>query len=72
MPPTAATVGSSPATLVQTPPSPRFVGLTADPPHHSTSSDTSTEELSTALLGVVQQIISAAIREQVQHYPRLM
>ncbi|KAL0434459.1 UNVERIFIED_CONTAM: hypothetical protein Slati_2780200 [Sesamum latifolium] len=37
----------------------------ADPPRRSTSSDTSTEELSPVLLGVIQQIVSAAIREQV-------
>ncbi|KAL0448296.1 UNVERIFIED_CONTAM: hypothetical protein Slati_1386000 [Sesamum latifolium] len=37
----------------------------ADPPRHSTSSDTSAEEISLALLGAIQQIVSAAIREQV-------
>ncbi|KAL0445239.1 UNVERIFIED_CONTAM: hypothetical protein Slati_2246600 [Sesamum latifolium] len=37
----------------------------ADPPRHSTSSDTSAEEISPALLGAIQQIVSAAIQEQV-------
>ncbi|KAL0292719.1 UNVERIFIED_CONTAM: hypothetical protein Sradi_6977600 [Sesamum radiatum] len=54
MPPTTATVGSSPAMLVQTPPLPRVVCLTADPPHCSINSDTFIEELSTVLLGAVQ------------------
>ncbi|KAL0289218.1 UNVERIFIED_CONTAM: hypothetical protein Sangu_2623000 [Sesamum angustifolium] len=54
MPPTTSTVGCSPSTLVQTPPLPRVVSLTADPPHLNNNSDTSTEELSTALFGVVQ------------------
>ncbi|KAL0427696.1 UNVERIFIED_CONTAM: hypothetical protein Slati_2944400 [Sesamum latifolium] len=35
-------------------------------PRHSTSSDTSTEETSPALLGAIQQIVSAATREQVE------
>ncbi|KAL0360883.1 UNVERIFIED_CONTAM: hypothetical protein Sradi_3772800 [Sesamum radiatum] len=37
----------------------------ADPPRRSTSSDTSAEQISPALLGAIQQIVSAAIREQV-------
>ncbi|KAL0416427.1 UNVERIFIED_CONTAM: hypothetical protein Slati_3474600 [Sesamum latifolium] len=37
----------------------------ADPARHNTSSDTSAEEISPALLGAIQQIVSAAIREQV-------
>ncbi|KAL0405975.1 UNVERIFIED_CONTAM: hypothetical protein Slati_3911400, partial [Sesamum latifolium] len=35
-----------------------------DPPRQSTSSDTSTEELSPALLGAIQHIVTAAIGEQ--------
>ncbi|KAL0434616.1 UNVERIFIED_CONTAM: hypothetical protein Sradi_0169500 [Sesamum radiatum] len=35
------------------------------PPRRSTSSDTSAEEISPALLGAIQQIVSAAVREQV-------
>ncbi|KAL0448636.1 UNVERIFIED_CONTAM: hypothetical protein Slati_1420000 [Sesamum latifolium] len=37
----------------------------ADPPRRSTSSDTSAEEISPALLGAIQKIVSAAIRQQV-------
>ncbi|KAL0339388.1 UNVERIFIED_CONTAM: hypothetical protein Sangu_1460900 [Sesamum angustifolium] len=65
MPPITTVEGSTPTTLVQTPPPPRVVGPTIDPPRRSGSSDTSTEELSPALLGAIQQIVSAAIREQV-------
>ncbi|KAL0343682.1 UNVERIFIED_CONTAM: hypothetical protein Sangu_1255600 [Sesamum angustifolium] len=65
MPPTIVIGGSTRSMLVQTPPPPRVVGLTTDPPHRSTSSDTSTEELSPALLGAIQQIVSAATQEQV-------
>ncbi|KAL0411595.1 UNVERIFIED_CONTAM: hypothetical protein Slati_3749200 [Sesamum latifolium] len=64
MPPAPANEGSAPAPLAPMPPPPRVVGLVVDPPRHSTSSDTSMEELSPALLGAIQQIISAAIREQ--------
>ncbi|KAL0434144.1 UNVERIFIED_CONTAM: hypothetical protein Slati_2748700 [Sesamum latifolium] len=47
-------------------PSPSTVrGPVADPPRRSTSSDTSTEELSPALLGDIQQLVTAAILEQV-------
>ncbi|KAL0440574.1 UNVERIFIED_CONTAM: hypothetical protein Slati_2540400 [Sesamum latifolium] len=61
MPSTPASGGSIPAILAQTPPPPRVVGPVADPPRRSTSLDTFTEELSPALLGTIQQIISAAI-----------
>ncbi|KAL0420377.1 UNVERIFIED_CONTAM: hypothetical protein Slati_3060600, partial [Sesamum latifolium] len=44
---------------------PRVVGPMADPPRRSTSSNTSAEEISPALLGAIQQIVSAAVREQV-------
>ncbi|KAL0308884.1 UNVERIFIED_CONTAM: hypothetical protein Sradi_5830700 [Sesamum radiatum] len=37
----------------------------ADPPRRRTFSDTSTEQVSPALLQAIQQIVSAAIREQV-------
>ncbi|KAL0444478.1 UNVERIFIED_CONTAM: hypothetical protein Slati_2170500 [Sesamum latifolium] len=62
MPPTPTLAGSTLATLVQT--APRVVASVADPPRHSTSSDTSMEEISPALLGAIQQIVSIAIREQ--------
>ncbi|KAL0451716.1 UNVERIFIED_CONTAM: hypothetical protein Slati_1149700 [Sesamum latifolium] len=39
------------------------MGPAADPPRRSTSSDTFTEELSSALLGAIQQIVAAALRE---------
>ncbi|KAL0288152.1 UNVERIFIED_CONTAM: hypothetical protein Sradi_7104800 [Sesamum radiatum] len=45
-------------------PPPRAISLVADPPRRSTSSDTSTDELSSALMGAIQRIVSAAIREQ--------
>ncbi|KAL0434520.1 UNVERIFIED_CONTAM: hypothetical protein Slati_2786300 [Sesamum latifolium] len=47
-------------------PSPsRDTGPIADPPCRSTSSDTSTEKLSPALLGAIQHIVAAALREHV-------
>ncbi|KAL0445713.1 UNVERIFIED_CONTAM: hypothetical protein Slati_1699200 [Sesamum latifolium] len=57
----------------QAPPPPRVAGPAADPPRRSTSLDTSTEELSPALLGAIQQIVSAALREHVSKtgYPRV-
>ncbi|KAL0417248.1 UNVERIFIED_CONTAM: hypothetical protein Slati_3556700 [Sesamum latifolium] len=65
-PPTSTVVGSTPATLAQTTsPQPRVVGPIADPPRRSNSSDTSAEEISPALLGAIQQIVSAVIWEQV-------
>ncbi|KAL0394668.1 UNVERIFIED_CONTAM: hypothetical protein Slati_4433000 [Sesamum latifolium] len=65
MPPTSASGGSTPAASARRILPPGVVGPVADPPRCSTSSDTSTEELSPALLGVIHQIVSAAIREQV-------
>ncbi|KAL0446739.1 UNVERIFIED_CONTAM: hypothetical protein Slati_1801800 [Sesamum latifolium] len=65
MPPTSASGGSTPATLAPTKLPPRVVGPVADPSRRSTSLDTSTEELSPALLGAIHHIVSAAIREQV-------
>ncbi|KAL0408343.1 UNVERIFIED_CONTAM: hypothetical protein Sradi_1768700 [Sesamum radiatum] len=56
---TAARRGSVP-----TPPPPGVVGPVTDPPRRSTSSNTSTDELSLAILGAIQRIVSAAIREQ--------
>ncbi|KAL0294399.1 UNVERIFIED_CONTAM: hypothetical protein Sradi_6889500 [Sesamum radiatum] len=44
-------------------PPPRAVSLVVDPPRRSTSSDTSTDELSPTLMGAIQRIVSAAIRE---------
>ncbi|KAL0433851.1 UNVERIFIED_CONTAM: hypothetical protein Slati_2719400 [Sesamum latifolium] len=64
-PPTPVLAGSTPVTLAPAPPPLRAVGPTTDPPYRSTSSDTSTEELSPALLGVIQQIVAAAFREHV-------
>ncbi|KAL0411840.1 UNVERIFIED_CONTAM: hypothetical protein Slati_3773700 [Sesamum latifolium] len=46
IPPTSTVAGSTPATLAQTTPLPWVVGPMADPPRHSTSSDTSAEEIS--------------------------
>ncbi|KAL0284794.1 UNVERIFIED_CONTAM: hypothetical protein Sradi_3803500 [Sesamum radiatum] len=63
-PPTPVVTGSAPAALPQASLSPRIMGPTADP-HRSKSSDTSTEELSTALLGAIQRIVAAALREHV-------
>ncbi|KAL0305088.1 UNVERIFIED_CONTAM: hypothetical protein Sangu_3051900 [Sesamum angustifolium] len=65
IPPTTAAGGSTHAMLVQTPPTPRVVGLTADPSCRNTSADTSAEKLSLALLGVIQPIVSATIQGQV-------
>ncbi|KAL0428495.1 UNVERIFIED_CONTAM: hypothetical protein Slati_3024300 [Sesamum latifolium] len=63
--PSPVLAGSTPVTLTQASPSPRVTGPTADPPRWSTSSDTSTEELSPALLGAIQQIVAAVLREHV-------
>ncbi|KAL0462900.1 UNVERIFIED_CONTAM: hypothetical protein Slati_0177600 [Sesamum latifolium] len=41
------------------------MGPTTDPHRRSTSSDTSTEELSPALLGAIQRIVTAALQEHV-------
>ncbi|KAL0329227.1 UNVERIFIED_CONTAM: hypothetical protein Sradi_4909400 [Sesamum radiatum] len=56
---------SSLAPLAPVPSPPKAVGTMANPPQCSTSSNTSTEEISPALLGPIRQIISTAIREQV-------
>ncbi|KAL0448118.1 UNVERIFIED_CONTAM: hypothetical protein Slati_1939700 [Sesamum latifolium] len=64
LPPLVVT-GSTPAALPQASLSPRIMGPTADPHRRSTSSDTSTEELSAALLVAIQQIVTAALREHV-------
>ncbi|KAL0413163.1 UNVERIFIED_CONTAM: hypothetical protein Sradi_1518000 [Sesamum radiatum] len=50
---------------VPTPPPPGAVGPVTNPPRRSTSSDTSTDELLPAMLGAIQGIVSAAIREQI-------
>ncbi|KAL0453054.1 UNVERIFIED_CONTAM: hypothetical protein Slati_1283500 [Sesamum latifolium] len=65
IPSTPTVAGSTPATLSQATPLPRVAGLATNPPQLSISSDTSTEEISPALLGNIQQIVSATIREQV-------
>ncbi|KAL0444711.1 UNVERIFIED_CONTAM: hypothetical protein Slati_2193800 [Sesamum latifolium] len=64
-PPAPVLAGSTLVTLGPAPPPPRAVGPTTDPPRRSTSSDTSTEELSPALLGAIQQIVVVAFREHV-------
>ncbi|KAL0444254.1 UNVERIFIED_CONTAM: hypothetical protein Slati_2148100 [Sesamum latifolium] len=64
-PPPPVVTGSVPAALPQASLPPRVMGPAADPPRRSTSSDTSTEELSLALLGAIQQIVAAALREHV-------
>ncbi|KAL0431931.1 UNVERIFIED_CONTAM: hypothetical protein Sradi_0819100 [Sesamum radiatum] len=70
-PPTPALTGTTPIALAQAPPPSRVMGPIADPPRRSTSLDTSTEELSPALLGAIQQIVAAALRERVSHgWPR--
>ncbi|KAL0400432.1 UNVERIFIED_CONTAM: hypothetical protein Sradi_2386500 [Sesamum radiatum] len=65
MPPTSASGGSAPVSSALRILPPRVVGPVDDPPRRSTFSDTSTEELSPALLGAIHQIVSAAIKEQV-------
>ncbi|KAL0406388.1 UNVERIFIED_CONTAM: Retrovirus-related Pol polyprotein from transposon opus [Sesamum latifolium] len=64
-PPPPVVTGSASATLPQASLPPRVIGPAADPPRRSTSSDTSIEELSPALLGAIQQIVAAALREHV-------
>ncbi|KAL0458554.1 UNVERIFIED_CONTAM: hypothetical protein Slati_0482600 [Sesamum latifolium] len=54
MPPKSASGESAPVPLAPTPPHPRVVGPVANLPRRSTSSDTSMEELSPALLGAIQ------------------
>ncbi|KAL0451529.1 UNVERIFIED_CONTAM: hypothetical protein Slati_1131000 [Sesamum latifolium] len=63
--PPPVVTGSASAALPQASFPPRVMGPAADPPRRSTSSDTSTEELSPALLGAIQQIVAAALREHV-------
>ncbi|KAL0452981.1 UNVERIFIED_CONTAM: hypothetical protein Slati_1276200 [Sesamum latifolium] len=63
--PALVPAGSTLVTLAQAALSPRVTGPTSDPPRRSTSSDTSTEELSPALIGAIQQIVAAALREHV-------
>ncbi|KAL0378698.1 UNVERIFIED_CONTAM: hypothetical protein Sradi_3175300 [Sesamum radiatum] len=65
MPPTLVSGEPTPVALAPTPPPPGVVGPVTDPLRRSTSSDTSMKELSPALLGAMQLIVSAAIREQV-------
>ncbi|KAL0413173.1 UNVERIFIED_CONTAM: hypothetical protein Sradi_1519000 [Sesamum radiatum] len=64
-PPVLVLVGSTPVALSQAPLPPRVAGLIADPPRWGTSSDTSTEELSPTLLGAIQRIVTATLREHV-------
>ncbi|KAL0455792.1 UNVERIFIED_CONTAM: hypothetical protein Slati_0918400 [Sesamum latifolium] len=60
-----AVTGSAPAALPQASLSSRVMGPIADPHRRSTSSDTSTKELTPALLGPIQRIVAAALREHV-------
>ncbi|KAL0401561.1 UNVERIFIED_CONTAM: hypothetical protein Slati_4186000 [Sesamum latifolium] len=64
-PPPPVVTGSVLAAIPQASLPPRVMGPAADPPRRSTFSDTSTEELSPALLGAIQQIVAAALREHV-------
>ncbi|KAL0405723.1 UNVERIFIED_CONTAM: hypothetical protein Slati_3886200 [Sesamum latifolium] len=64
-PPAPTLAESTPVTLAQAPPPARVMGPLADPPRRSMSLDTFTEELSPALLGAIQQIVAAALREHV-------
>ncbi|KAL0437628.1 UNVERIFIED_CONTAM: hypothetical protein Sradi_0470700 [Sesamum radiatum] len=57
--------GSTPAALPPAPLPPRVTDPVADLPRRSTSSDTSTEELSPALLRAIQQVVAATLREHV-------
>ncbi|KAL0448221.1 UNVERIFIED_CONTAM: hypothetical protein Slati_1950000 [Sesamum latifolium] len=57
--------GSTPAALPPAPLPPRVTDPVADLPRRSTSSDTSTEELSPALLRAIQHVVAAALREHV-------
>ncbi|KAL0462220.1 UNVERIFIED_CONTAM: hypothetical protein Slati_0109600 [Sesamum latifolium] len=64
-PPPPTVTGTAPAALPQASLSPRVIGPIADPHRRSTSSDTSMEELTPALLGAIQRIVAAALREHV-------
>ncbi|KAL0373429.1 UNVERIFIED_CONTAM: hypothetical protein Sradi_3258600 [Sesamum radiatum] len=57
--------GSILAALPPAPLPPRITDPVADPPHQSTSSDTSTVELSSTLPRAIQQVVAAALREHV-------
>ncbi|KAL0373358.1 UNVERIFIED_CONTAM: hypothetical protein Sradi_3251500 [Sesamum radiatum] len=56
---------STPTALPPAPLPPRVTDPVADPPRRSTSPDTSTEELSPALLRAIQHVLAAALREHV-------
>ncbi|KAL0411627.1 UNVERIFIED_CONTAM: hypothetical protein Slati_3752400 [Sesamum latifolium] len=58
-----------PASLAPVPPPPRSAGPVAGPLRRNTSLDTSSGELSSALLGAIQRIVLAAIRKQVVALP---
>ncbi|KAL0394907.1 UNVERIFIED_CONTAM: hypothetical protein Slati_4456900 [Sesamum latifolium] len=62
-PPPPVVTGSASAALPQASLPPRVIGPAADPPRQSTSFDTFVEELSQVLLGAIQQIVAAALRE---------
>ncbi|KAL0448563.1 UNVERIFIED_CONTAM: hypothetical protein Slati_1412700 [Sesamum latifolium] len=64
-PPPPVVTGSASAALPQASLPPRVIDPAADPPRRSTSSDTSKEELSPALLGAIQQIVAVALQEHV-------
>ncbi|KAL0295116.1 UNVERIFIED_CONTAM: hypothetical protein Sradi_6851700, partial [Sesamum radiatum] len=56
---------STPAALPPAPLPPRVTDPVADPPRRTTSSDTSMEELSPALLRAIQHVVAVALREHV-------
>ncbi|KAL0293341.1 UNVERIFIED_CONTAM: hypothetical protein Sradi_6941900 [Sesamum radiatum] len=64
-PPLPRVTGSTPAALPPAPLPPRVTDPMADPPRRSTSSNTSTEELSPALLRAIQHVVAAVLREHV-------
>ncbi|KAL0415866.1 UNVERIFIED_CONTAM: hypothetical protein Slati_3418500 [Sesamum latifolium] len=63
--PPPVVTGSVPAAYLRHPSLQESWALQLTLPRRSTSSDTSTEELSPALLGAIQQIVAAALREHV-------
>ncbi|KAL0313319.1 UNVERIFIED_CONTAM: hypothetical protein Sradi_5731200 [Sesamum radiatum] len=64
-PPLPGVTGSTPASLPPAPLPPKVTDPVADPPRRSTSLDTSTKELSPALLRAIQHVVAAALREHV-------
>ncbi|KAL0427767.1 UNVERIFIED_CONTAM: hypothetical protein Slati_2951500 [Sesamum latifolium] len=65
VPPLPGVTGSTPAALPPAPLPPRVTDPVADPLRRSTFSDTSTEELSPALLRAILHVVAAVLREHV-------